>query len=83
MGFSRQEYWSGLPCPPPGELPDPGIEPSSPVAPSLQADSLPLSHQGSPTPPLILTLFRKISPAVMPLQTFHQIELIQAALSHL
>ena len=29
MGFSRQEYWSGLPCPPPGDLPDPGIEPES------------------------------------------------------
>ena len=28
MGFSRQEYWSGLPCPPPGDLPDPGIETS-------------------------------------------------------
>ena len=35
MGFSRQEYWSGLPCPPPGDLPDPGIEPASPA---LQAD---------------------------------------------
>jgi len=31
VGFSRQEYWSGLPCPPPGVLPDPGIEPLSPV----------------------------------------------------
>ena len=31
MGFSRQEYWSGLPCLPPGELPDPGIEPVSPA----------------------------------------------------
>ena len=31
MGFSRQEYWSGLPCPPPGGLPDPGIEPRSPA----------------------------------------------------
>ena len=31
MGFSRQEHWSGLPCPPPGRLPDPGIEPASPV----------------------------------------------------
>ena len=41
MGFSRQEYCSGLPCPPPGDLPDPGIEPSSPVSPALQADSLP------------------------------------------
>ncbi|CAN0429590.1 unnamed protein product [Rangifer tarandus platyrhynchus] len=47
MGFSRQEYWSVLPCLPPGDLPDPGIEPTSPVAPALQADSLPLSQQGS------------------------------------
>ena len=47
MGFSRQEYWSGLPCPPPGDLPDPGIEPRSP---SLQADSLPTEPPGSPTP---------------------------------
>ena len=37
MGFSRQEYWSRLPCPPLGDLPDPGIEPGSPT---LQADSL-------------------------------------------
>ena len=44
MGFSRQEHWSGLPFPPPGDLPDPRIEPKSPA---LQADSLPLSHQGS------------------------------------
>ena len=35
MGFSRQEYWSGLPCPPPGDLPHPGIEPGSPAS---QAD---------------------------------------------
>ena len=35
-GFSRQEYWSGLPCPPPGDLCDPGIEPKSPVSPALQ-----------------------------------------------
>ena len=41
MGFSRQEYWSGLPCPLPGDLPDPEIEPAPPA---LQADSLPLSH---------------------------------------
>ena len=33
MGFSRQEYWSGLPCPPPGDLPDTGIKPSSPASP--------------------------------------------------
>ena len=35
MGFSRQAYWSGLPCPPPGDLPDPGIEPLSLKAPVL------------------------------------------------
>ena len=40
MGFFRQEYWSGLPFPPPGDLPDPGIEPTSPVSPALQVDSL-------------------------------------------
>ena len=39
MGFSRQEYWSGLPCPPPGDLPNSGIKPSSPVSLVLQADS--------------------------------------------
>ena len=38
MGFSRQEYWNGLPFPSPGDLPNPGIEPRSP---SLQADALP------------------------------------------
>ena len=38
MGFSRQEYWSGLPFPPPRDLPDPGIKPRSPA---LQANSLP------------------------------------------
>ena len=47
MGFSRQEYWSGLVCPPPWDLPDPRIKPASPAAPALQADSLPLSHWGS------------------------------------
>ena len=35
MGFSRQEYWSGLPCPPPGDLPDPGAEPTSLTSPAL------------------------------------------------
>ena len=41
MEFSRQEYWSGLPCPPLGDLPHPGMEP---VFPALQVDSLPLSQ---------------------------------------
>ena len=46
-GVSRREYWNGLPCPPPGDLSHPGIECKSPAAPALQADSLPLRHQGS------------------------------------
>ena len=57
MGFFRQEYWSGLPFPSPGDLPDPGIEPGSPA---LEADALTSEPQGSPsitsdtqmTPPL-------------------------------
>ena len=47
MGFSRQEYWSGLPLPSPGDLPDPGIEPRSPA---LQADALPSEPPGKPKP---------------------------------
>ena len=43
MGFSRQECWSGLPFPSPGDLPDPGIEPGSPT---LQADALPSEPPG-------------------------------------
>ena len=45
VGFSRQEYWSGLPFPSPGNLPDPGIEPGSPA---LQADSLATELRGHP-----------------------------------
>ena len=45
MGFSRQEYWSGLPFPPPGDLPDPGIELRSPA---LQADALTSEPPGKP-----------------------------------
>ena len=48
--LSRQEYWRGLPCPPPGNLPNPGIEPRSPV---LLVDSLP------PEPPMALSLKKK------------------------
>ena len=53
MGFPRQEYKSWLPFPSPGDLPDPGTEPASPV---LQADSFPLSHLGSPEKNLHLVL---------------------------
>ena len=45
MGFSRQGYWSGLPFPSPGDLPDPGIESGSPA---LQADALPSEPPGKP-----------------------------------
>ena len=46
MGFSRQEHWSGLPSPPPGDLADSEVEPESLVSPALQVDSLLLSHRG-------------------------------------
>ena len=50
-GFSKQEYWRGLPCPPPGDLPNPGIEPRSLT---LQAHSLPFEPPGKPIPTLTL-----------------------------
>ena len=46
-GISQSRILGGLPFPPPGDLPDPGMEPVSPASPALQADSLPLSHWGS------------------------------------
>ena len=53
MGFSRQEYWFGLPYPPPGDLPHPGIEPGSPESPALQVGVFffffkPLAPHGKP-----------------------------------
>ena len=48
VGFSRQEYWSGLPFPSPGDLPNPGIEPRSPA---LQPDTLPSEPLGKPRKP--------------------------------
>ena len=51
MGFSRQEYWSGLPFPSPGDLPNPEIEPGSPA---LQADSLLSEPPGKPVQVMIL-----------------------------
>ena len=52
MEVSRQEYWSGLPFPSPGDLPDPGIEPGSPA---LQADALPSEPPGKPSKCRFLT----------------------------
>ena len=48
IGFSRQEYWSGVPSPPPGNLPDPGFECISLMSPALQVGSLPLASPGKP-----------------------------------
>ena len=48
-GILRQEYWSGLPCPPPGNLPNPGIESMPLTSPKLQADSLSTEPPGKPT----------------------------------
>ena len=52
MGFSRQEHWSGLPFPPPGDVPNPEIELASPMSPALQADSLTTELLGKPKLPL-------------------------------
>ena len=57
MGFPRQEYWSGLPFPSPGDLPDPGIEPMSLASPARSVCSLPLHHLGSPSGYGICLLF--------------------------
>ena len=51
LEFSIQEYWSGLPCPPPGDLPNPGIKPTSVMSPALAAGSLPLAL------PIVLYIF--------------------------
>ena len=71
MGFSGQEYWSGLPYPPPRDIPDPGIEPAPPAASELQADPLSLSHRGSPLVTLEAKIFRatlekRVSPHPLP-----------------
>ena len=48
MGFPRQENWSGLPFPPPGDLPDPGMEPVSPVSPALAGGFFTTELPGKP-----------------------------------
>ena len=64
MVFFRREYWSGLPFPSPGDLPDPEIEPKSLLSPALQEDSLPTEPSGKPTKlsyPLFIVTFRHSS----------------------
>ena len=58
MEFSKQEYWNGLPFPPPGDLPDPGIKPASPA---VAGGFLPLNHLESPQ--LLLLLLKRL-PAI-------------------
>ena len=58
MGFSRQEYWSGLPFPFSRDLPNAGIQPSSPVSPALQADSLPTEPLEQPCVCLVIPLLQ-------------------------
>ena len=54
MGFSRQEYWSGLPCPPPGDLPDLGMEPESLTFPALTGGIFTTNATGEAPPPVCL-----------------------------
>ena len=62
MGFSRQEYWSGLLCPPPGDRPNPGIKLTSLVSPALQADSFPTEPPGKPCKEYMRILIESTQP---------------------
>ena len=59
MEFSRQEYWSRLPFPPPGDLPDPGIEPVSIMAPALAGELFTPVPPGKPLFYIVFIKFRK------------------------
>ena len=76
MGFSRQEYWSGLPFPPPGGLPDPGIEPGSPPAPALSGGSFTTEPPGKTQFPGWASALQPLSwfvaPPALPLRSPHK-----------
>ena len=59
-GFSRQEYWSGLPCPPPGNLPDRGMEPVFLKSPDWQVSSLPLVPPRKPLHTLVHWIYTRV-----------------------
>ena len=61
MEFSRQEYWSRLPFPPPADLPDPGIEPASPLSPALAGRLFITEPPGKHTEYRIAQLYRAVS----------------------
>ena len=69
MGFSRQEYWSGLPFPIPGDLPNSGIELMSLKSPSLTCGSLPLAPLGKT--PVLFHFFSQIAPVLTIRNSFH------------
>ena len=71
MGFPRQEYWSGLPFPSPGDLSDPGIKPMSLASPAWRADSLPPSYQVSPGNSHEKNTYQGLSPCPHPLPFLH------------
>ena len=80
MEFSRSEYWSGLPCPPPGDLPNPGIEPRFPA---LQVDSLPAKPTGKPKNTGVgsLSLLRQLfNPGIEPVSPALQVDSLPAEL---
>ena len=60
--FSKQEYWSGFPCPPPGDLPDPGIEPASLMSPALAGRFFPISATHLGSSPLVPISFQEKAP---------------------
>ena len=65
MGFSRQECWSGLPFPPPGDLPDPGIEPASPALAGRFFTNVPPGKPHKPLVPWLKSLLRRWSGAAL------------------
>ena len=78
MGFPRQDYWSGLPFPTPGDLPNPGMEPMSPVSPALACEFLTTEPPGKPLP-IVKTDSFPLPPILIP----SQIPLSQSLYHHL
>ena len=61
MGFSRQEYWRGFPCPPPGDLPDPRIEPASLMSPALAGGFFTTSATWQDKHPIVVSFYFSLS----------------------
>ena len=79
MGFSRQEYWSGLPFPSPGDLPDPGMEPGSPA---LQAGSLLSEPAGKPCLQFMHIYLKLPLPSLLILSLFSITQIFVCSLTH-